>query len=115
MTSEWATEVERYDRELLRAHDGEFVMFADAEQRIAELEEQKNIIGSDLWLEQEKNKRLRELCEKAYMRLYGNYGADGCKPTRQEDAMQDASLILDEALGNKFTGTSEPEQALGGI
>jgi len=50
---------------------------------------------------------LEGFCEKAYMRLYGNYGADGAKPTIQEIAMQDASMIIDEALGNKYTGQSE--------
>jgi hypothetical protein len=38
------------------------------------------------------------------MRLYGSYGADGAELTKQERAMQDASMILDEALGNKYTG-----------
>ena len=55
----------------------------------------------------ERIAELENLCEKAYMRLYGNYGADGAEYTSLERAMQDVSLIMDEALGNKYTGQSE--------
>jgi hypothetical protein len=54
------------------------------------------------------NTKLRYFCEHAYMRLYGNYGADGCENTKTEDACHDVSSILDEALGFRFTaGQSE--------
>jgi len=70
---------------------------------VAYCDDAKNVIIKQA----ERINTLEEFCEKAYIRLYGSYGADGVEFTRQEKAMQDASMILDEALGNRYTGQSE--------
>jgi len=70
---------------------------------VAYCDDAKNVIIKQA----ERIAELEGLCEKAYMRLYGSYGAEGAEFTLQEKAMQDASMILDEALGNKYTGQSE--------